>query len=1160
MDNKSLNVDAPADSAVNGAFVQMDGDTYYKISHVDQMAPFFISVVSDQDHWLFAGSTGGLTMGRVSPEKAVFPYVTVDKLYESTPHTGPKTIIKVIQSKQKSVYWEPYNREHDDRYNVTRNLYKNLLGNVLCFEEINHDLQIAFRYSWQFSSEFGISRQCKLENLSEQTCSLEIIDGLQNILPAGTPLFTQSQSSNLVDAYKWTEVDQETGLALYTLYSAITDRAEPVEALRANTVFRLGLPGSTVHLTSSSLDMFKAGKVLESSDYSRGVRSCYLVHSHVTLAAHGEQKWSINVDVEKDQTDVVALKQALLNESAVAEEMRQSFLTGSDKLARIMASSDGFQVTGEEDVSLHHYANTLFNVLRGGIFANQYQVSRADLLKTLQHFNHDIYERQKIALSNLPENVSLDELMLSVEELQDAQLSRLIYEYLPITFGRRHGDPSRPWNQFAIELKDDRGQPLLSYQGNWRDIFQNWEALTLSYPSFIESVIAKFVNASTLDGYNPYRITKQGIDWEVEEPDDPWSYIGYWGDHQIIYLLKLLESSNNFHPGKLASLLEQSVYSYANVPYRIKPLHNIIDSPKDTVLFDNEMAENIERNIERLGSDGKLVLDAQGQVYQVSLVEKIFIPLLSKLSNLVIDGGIWLNTQRPEWNDANNALVGQGLSMVTLCYLNRYVSFVSDLLASIEDTNKQFVMTTEVAEWLTGTTQILQSASAQIQEGPVSASLQFSTLHKLGTLASEYREKMYQHSGDYSKQTVSIGELNALLSNAKPLITRSIEANYSDSGLYHAYNVLSISQKSLNVSHLYDMLEGQVAALSSGALSSERAVEIMDTLYASEMYREDQKTFMLYPDRKQQGFISKNCVPKHDVTNHPLLSDMLAKGDNRLIKLDTMDNYRFNSELTNANAIKQIWPEIVKEYPDLATDSALNVMLDTYESVFNHSAFTGRSGGMFGFEGLGCIYWHMVSKLLLAVQEVAIRSVNEQGKSNTSQALIAHYYNVREGIGFNKTPEEYGAFPADPYSHTPKHAGAQQPGMTGQVKEELLTRMGELGCFVTKGQVSFDPFLLRAQEFTTQPTTFRYLDINEAWKTIELDSGSLGFTWCQVPIVYSISNDADAEVTISSADGEKHVVKANELNQEFSQMLFARSGEIVRIDVSVSSAQLYSGS
>ena len=33
-------------------------------------------------------------------------------------------------------------------------------------------------------------------------------------------------------------------------------------------------------------------------------------------------------------------------------------------------------------------------------------------------------------------------------------------------------------------------------------------------------------------------------------------------------------------------------------------------------------------------------------------------PLLAKLSNFVPDGGIWMNTQRPEWNDANNALGG----------------------------------------------------------------------------------------------------------------------------------------------------------------------------------------------------------------------------------------------------------------------------------------------------------------------------------------------------------------------------------------------------------------------------------------------------------------------------------------------------------------------
>ena len=59
-----------------------------------------------------------------------------------------------------------------------------------------------------------------------------------------------------------------------------------------------------------------------------------------------------------------------------------------------------------------------------------------------------------------------------------ADLERLGYEYLPLTFSRRHGDPSRPWNRFDIQVKDEDGRELLGYQGNWRDIFQNWEALS----------------------------------------------------------------------------------------------------------------------------------------------------------------------------------------------------------------------------------------------------------------------------------------------------------------------------------------------------------------------------------------------------------------------------------------------------------------------------------------------------------------------------------------------------------------------------------------------------------------------------------------------------------------------------------------------------------
>ena len=118
----------------------------------------------------------------------------------------------------------------------------------------------------------------------------------------------------------------------------------------------------------------------------------------------------------------------------------------------------------------------------------------------------------------------------------------------------------------------------------------------------------------------------------------------------------------------------------------------------------------------------------------------------------------------------------------------------------------------------------------------------------------------------------------------------------------------------------------------------------------------------------------------------------------------------------------------------------------SYEQVFRHREFTGRSGGMFGYEGLGCIYWHMVVEAAArGAGELSSRRSTPMRSAAICQRLGGLYYRVREGIGFNKTPAEYGAFPTDPYSHTPGHGGAQQPGMTGQVKEEILSRFGELG-------------------------------------------------------------------------------------------------------------------
>ncbi|MGB5581357.1 MAG: hypothetical protein WBM68_12375 [Woeseia sp.] len=1152
MDSGTKTTTMEIGNEVSGEFTDLGGERFYAIRNVDRMPPFFISVISNVDHWLFVSSNGGLTAGRVSPDTALFPYITVDKIHDSPCHTGSKTLLRVHAGGDRHD-WEPFTKEHDWRYSTTRNLYKNELGNKLCFEEINHDLQMAFRYTWVTSEEYGIARQCELENRGRRPVSVAMIDGLQNILPAGTPRFAQTNTSNLVDAYKWTELDEATGLALFTLYSGITDRAEPCESLRANTVFCLGLPKPLCLLSAEQLDSFRTGKSLSQETHKRGIRGCYFVNSEFELAPQSSTHWQIVADVEQSQAEAVELRHQLTDPAKVSAALSRSVAKGSDELARIMASADGFQATAEENVAVHHYANVLFNVLRGGIFSEQYKISARDLARTIRHFNSAVFARNQKFLNDLPATVDFNVLLASISQQNDPQLARLCHEYLPIFFARRHGDPSRPWNQFAIELTDDAGDLLLSYQGNWRDIFQNWEALAFSYPEFIENIIAKFVNASTADGYNPYRITKEGIDWEVEEPDDPWSYIGYWGDHQIIYLQKLLELSNDFHPGRLSAMMHESIFCYANVPYRIKPFDALLANPKSTVDYDEALAARIDERIAKIGADGKLILDANGDVYQVNLLEKLLVPLLSKLGNLVVDGGIWMNTQRPEWNDANNALVGQGLSMVTLYYMRRYLSFLQKLL---EAENATVVLSREVSRWLSETAAALAALRPLLGGGPLEASQRFKSLTDLGQAASHYRQSVYKQDSFSGTEQHAVDQIRSMLDDALAAVDHSISQNRRDDGMYHAYNLLDVKKDAIEIDNLYPMLEGQVAALSAGSIAADEAVTVLEALFDSAVYRPDQHSFMLYPDRQLPGFLEKNRINETEIKAIPLLPRMLADGDKRIIERDLDGNIRFSADFTNAGDLKAVLDDLIEDYGDDIA-AARGPLLKLFETVFDHQAFTGRSGTMFGFEGLGCIYWHMVSKLLLAVQENYFAALEQKADAKVCQRLGDLYYRVRKGIGFNKTPAEFGAFPTDPYSHNPKHAGAQQPGMTGQAKEEVLTRFGELGLRVSNGAVHLQPKLLRSREFVAAPRTFRYLDVNDNWQDLEVPADSLAFSWCQVPIVYMLKNSEQAGLTVSWKDGESQTFADFTLPAKASAELFRRSGRIQKLTAVLNSSLLF---
>jgi hypothetical protein len=308
-----------------------------------------MSVISSSDHWLFVSSSGGLTAGRVSPDTALFPYLPVDRIHDGAAHTGSKTILRVRTGADSRV-WEPFNREHDGRYRLGRNLYKNVLGDKVCFEEVNHDLRLAYRYTWMTSAAYGFVRQSELVNFATGEATVELLDGLQNILPAGTPRVTQASASNLVDAYKWTELCERTGLGIYALYAGISDRAEPYESLRANVVFSLGLDHSSVLISSAQLDDFRRGRGVRQQARERGVRGAYFVHASLRVPPGAVRRWTLVADVEQTQCQVVERLRQLEDPPAVAAALARSVDEGSDELARLVGAADGFQVTAEENV------------------------------------------------------------------------------------------------------------------------------------------------------------------------------------------------------------------------------------------------------------------------------------------------------------------------------------------------------------------------------------------------------------------------------------------------------------------------------------------------------------------------------------------------------------------------------------------------------------------------------------------------------------------------------------------------------------------------------------------------------------------------------------------------------------------------------------------
>ncbi|MDB4414136.1 hypothetical protein N9167_01760, partial [Akkermansiaceae bacterium] len=310
------------------------------------------------------------------------------------------------------------------------------------------------------------------------------------------------------------------------------------------------------------------------------------------------------------------------------------------------------------------------------------------------------------------------------------------------------------------------------------------------------------------------------------------------------------------------------------------------------------------------------------------------------------------------------------------------------------------------------------------------------------------------------------------------------------------------------------------------------AVELLETMAVSDLRSAKHPTYLLYPDRELPRFLEKNLFSAEQLAGVPAL-----KGSD-LIVSDPAGGFRFGDSLVNGYALSDAMDQVDGLSP---TDRTQIEAL--YEDVFNHQSFTGRSGSMFGYEGLGCIYWHMISKLMLAAQEATLNAVEEGASDEIINRFFAAYYSVQRGLGFRQSPEQFGAFPAEPYSHSSGQAGAQQPGLTGQVKEGILCRFGELGVDFKGGCLSFAPHLLRAAEFAGLAAGLGHEAIPE---------GMISFTFAQTPVTYRRVEGLDsASAVVHLSDGSEVISQDAQLDRETTLAIMRQTGKVAKIDVQV---------
>ena len=780
--------------------------------------------------WVFYVNRGQCicSYGVKDKDHAILEFSPANKSWQSAPVYGFRTFLKIEKGKSGGTFYEPF---HDGYANLKYRLVNSMrVGSAdLSLEEENCSLGIKTRVKYfniPNDNYAGLCRLVTVKNTGKMPKSIQLIDGLPQIVPFGTNNFFLKAMSRTIEA--WMKVDNLGRFApFYRLQVDPSDRPEVVRIEEGNFYFGFcRKKGGKAEMLMPIVDPQAVfGTVTDFSypaEFLKKTRFSYpknqilegrtpgaLLFAQMKLKPGEEKTFYVLTGQARDIETLNRSVKKIILPGYIEEKIRQN-----DELIKKLKNNI-FTASGSPAFDLYAGQTYLDNIMRGGY---------PELLGEKTVF------------------------------------------YL---YSRKHGDLERDYNKFHI-------QPTYLSQGNgnYRDANQNRRSDLWFNPAIGEENIVSFMNLIQTDGFNPLIVKpesfrlKESADLKlilkdcVEESavdllldflkkpfspgellffieknkievkvsyDDFLSAVlssssktqeaehgeGFWTDHWA-YNLDLIESYLGLYPERSAELFfNNKAFSYFDNAETVKPrnekyvLYGGKPHQLHSLIQDNEKKELLRSR----ASDPHLARTSygKGEIYYTTLIAKLLCLAVNKLASLDPFGtGVEMEANKPNWFDALNGLPALfGSSTCETFELKRLLQIIRDALKS--SPSPEITLAEEIARFIEQLSGVLAEDTLTYWD-------------KSGTIKEDYRA-LTRLGLSGAVTGISLEKINFFLDQALNKVAAGLSRAFDkERGVYRSYFINQVSEYDLIDSAHFKpkkfsqipvplFLEGQVHAL-----------------------------------------------------------------------------------------------------------------------------------------------------------------------------------------------------------------------------------------------------------------------------------------------------------------------------------------------------------